>query len=207
MPEFLAETYAPRPAAGPAAPGVAGMPLAAGPASGPGAPARCPGAVAVPGDQTCLCPYQAPSAGAARGAMTRAELLPGRITRAVTARPPRTRPGLAPGTQATTGPPAPSPGPRGSSARPPQLPASVRAAALFASDLPYDRHPGAAAVEAAISSALTARGGIDGCVGALAAAYEDHPDTAVPRMKWARQTIDAMRPAGRPLSASGKKAS
>jgi hypothetical protein len=116
MPEFLAETYAPGPAPGPA-PSAAGMPLAAGPASGPGAPARFPGAVAVPGDQTCLCRYQAPSAGAARGAMTRAGLRPGRITRAVTARPPR--PGLAPGTQATTGPPAPSPGLRGTSARPP----------------------------------------------------------------------------------------
>jgi hypothetical protein len=87
------------------------------------------------------------------------------------------------------------------------LPASARAAALFASDLPNRRHPGAAAVEAAISSALTARGTIDGWVSALAAAYGDHPDTAVPRMKWARQTIDAMRPAGWPLTASGKKAS
>jgi hypothetical protein len=45
------------------------------------------------------------------------------------------------------------------------------AAALFASDLPYQWHPDEAAVEAAISSALTACGGIDGCVSALAAAY------------------------------------
>jgi hypothetical protein len=60
-------------------------------------------------------------------------------------------------------------------------------------------------VEAAISAALTACGGVDGCVSMLAAAYGDHPETAVPRMKWARQTIDAMRSADRPLSASRKK--
>jgi len=84
---------------------------------------------------------------------------------------------------------------------------TARAAALFASDLPYQWHPGEAAVEAAISSALTACGGVDGCVSALAAAYGDHPETAVPRMKWARQTIDAMRSADRPLSASRKKLS
>ena len=71
---------------------------------------------------------------------------------------------------------------------------TARAAALFASDLPYQWHPGEAAMEAAISSALTVCGGVDGCVSALAAAYGDHPETAVPRMKWARQTIDAMRP-------------
>ena len=84
---------------------------------------------------------------------------------------------------------------------------TARAAALFASDLSYQWLPGEAAVEAAISSALTACGGVDGCVSALAAAYGDHPETAVPRMKWARQTIEAMRPAGRPLSASGKELS
>ncbi len=71
---------------------------------------------------------------------------------------------------------------------------TARAAALFASDLRCQWHPGEAAVEAAISAALTACGGVDGCVSMLAAAYGDHPETAVPRMKWARQTIDAMRP-------------
>ncbi len=84
---------------------------------------------------------------------------------------------------------------------------TARATALFASDLPYQWHPGEAAVEAAIISAITACGGVDGCVSALAAAYGDHPETSVPRMKWARQTIDAMRSADRPLSASRKKPS
>jgi hypothetical protein len=81
---------------------------------------------------------------------------------------------------------------------------TARATALFASDLRCRCHPGQAAVEAAISSALIACGGIDGCVSVLAAAYGDHPDTAVPRMRWARQTIGAMRSADRPLGASGK---
>ena len=69
---------------------------------------------------------------------------------------------------------------------------TARAAALFASDLPNQCRPGKAAVEAAISGALKAWGGVDGCVSALAVAYGDHPETAVPRMRWARQTIDAM---------------
>ena len=77
---------------------------------------------------------------------------------------------------------------------------TARAAALFASDLRYQWNPGEAAVEAAISAALTAWGGVDGCVSMLAAAYGDHPETAVPRMKWARQTIDAMRSATGPLA-------
>lgn len=68
---------------------------------------------------------------------------------------------------------------------------TARAAALFASDLPHQSRPSQAAVEATVSGALTACGGIDGCLGVLAAAYGDHPETAAPRMRWARQVIDA----------------
>jgi len=180
--------------------------LAAEQASRPGAPVRFLRAV-VPDEQTCFCLYQAPPAGAVRQAMTHARPRPERITRAATVRPPRTRPGPAPRTQATTRPPAPSPDPPGPSSRPPQFPAAARAAALFASGLPCRCPPGGAAVEAAISSALAACGGADGCVGVLAAAYGDHPETAVPRMRWARQAIEAMRSAGRPLSTSGTRPS
>jgi len=74
---------------------------------------------------------------------------------------------------------------------------TARTAALFASDLPNQCRPSQAVVEAAIDSTLTACGGIDGCVGALAAAYGDHPETAAPRMKWALQIIDAMPSADR----------
>jgi hypothetical protein len=75
---------------------------------------------------------------------------------------------------------------------------TARAAALFASDLPNQCRPSQAMVEAAIDSTLTACGGGDACVGALAAAYGDHPETAAPRMKWALHIIDAMRSADRP---------
>ena len=60
---------------------------------------------------------------------------------------------------------------------------TARTAALFASDLPNQCRPSQAVVEAAIDGTLTACGGVDGCVGALAAAYGDHPETAAPRMK------------------------
>jgi hypothetical protein len=82
---------------------------------------------------------------------------------------------------------------------------TAHAAALYASDLPNQCRPSQAVVEAAIDSTLTACGGVDGCVGALAAAYGDHPETAAPRMKWALHIIDAMRSADRlgSLAANG----
>jgi hypothetical protein len=99
MPEFLAETYTPRGAPGApgtsaAAPRAADIARAAGHASGPGAPVRFLGAIAVPGEETCFWLYQAPTAGAVRAAMAAAGLCPERITPAVTIRPPRpARPG------------------------------------------------------------------------------------------------------------------
>lgn len=96
MPEFLAETYTPRRAAAPCAGHVA---RAAGQASGPGAPVRFLGAVAVPEEETCFWLYQAPTAGAVHAAMTAAGLRPERITPAVAIRPPAPAP-AAPGTPA-----------------------------------------------------------------------------------------------------------
>jgi hypothetical protein len=83
MPEFLAETYAPR-----GAPGAADAALAADQASGPGGPVRLLGAILVPGEETCFWLYQAPSAGAVSEAMTAARLRPERITPAVSIPPP-----------------------------------------------------------------------------------------------------------------------
>jgi len=100
MPEFLAETYAPRPAAGTPAPCPGGLARAAAHAAGPQGPARFLGAVAVPEEETCFWLYQAPTADAVRAAMTAAGLRPERITEAVAIRPPAPAPG-APG----TGPP------------------------------------------------------------------------------------------------------
>ena len=107
MPEFLAETYAPRDAAGAGAPSAGDIARATAQASGPGAPVRFLGAIAAPDDEICFWLYQAPSAGAVRAAMARARLRPERITPAVTLRPARHRlpgPGATPDKHAATGP-------------------------------------------------------------------------------------------------------
>ena len=97
MPEFLAETYAPRGDGAPAA--AAGAALAADQARGLGGPVRLLGAILVPDEEICFWLYQAPSAAAVRAAMTAARLRPERITPAVSIRPPDP----APGNGSTTG--------------------------------------------------------------------------------------------------------
>ena len=66
---------------------------------------------------------------------------------------------------------------------------AARAAALFASDLPAGSRPSVALVEAAIARSVRLRGGTRGCVALLAAAYGDCPETAAPRMRWARGVV------------------
>jgi hypothetical protein len=88
MPEFLAETYAPRGDGGIPAPSAADIALAAAHASGPQGTVRFLGAIAVPEEETCFWLYQAPSAAAVRAAMTAAGLRPERITPAAPIRPP-----------------------------------------------------------------------------------------------------------------------
>ena len=100
MPEFLAETYAPRAGPGAAAPAPGDIARAAAQASSPGAPVCFLGAIAVPGEETCFWLYQAPTAAAVRAAMTAAGLCPERITAAVSIRPPHP----APGTRSPSGP-------------------------------------------------------------------------------------------------------
>ena len=75
------------------------------------------------------------------------------------------------------------------------LPPTARAQALFASTVSVHSRPTTAEVEAAISDALLAYGGIGGCAGEMAAAYGDHPETAAPRMCWARQVVHDAFPA------------
>jgi hypothetical protein len=105
MPDFLAETYAPR---GDPTPRAGDLALAAGQASRPGAQVRFLGAVIVPDEETCFWLYQAPSAAAVCAAMCRARLRPLRITPAVPVRPPPARPhpprgGAPPPEQVITG--------------------------------------------------------------------------------------------------------
>jgi hypothetical protein len=59
--------------------------------------------------------------------------------------------------------------------------------ALFASDLSSQGYHSESAVAAAITSAHAAHGGFRGCIAAAASAYGEHPETAAPRMRWARR--------------------
>src|SRR6266496_2883478 len=65
----------------------------------------------------------------------------------------------------------------------------ARAEALFASDLSAASEPTAAEVADAIRRAIHLHGGTRGCAAELAAAYGDRPETAVPRMRWARRVV------------------
>jgi hypothetical protein len=69
---------------------------------------------------------------------------------------------------------------------------AARAAALFLSDLSASAHPTAADADAAIRHALRVHGGSRGCAAGVAAEYGDHPELAVPRMRWARDVVDAL---------------
>jgi hypothetical protein len=122
MPEFLAETYAPRDAPDLLTPGAAAAALAADQITDQGTQVRLLHAIILPEDETCLYLFQAPSASAVRAAMTRARLRPDRITPAVPVRPPCARPDPAPGTGGTTQPAAPSPDPPGTCSGPRQAP-------------------------------------------------------------------------------------
>jgi hypothetical protein len=103
MAEFLAETYAPRDAAGAAAPRASDIAWATAHASGSGGPVRFLGAIIVSGEETGFWLYQAPTAEAVRVAMTAAGLRPERITSAVIIWPPHpARPG---GDAPAAGPP------------------------------------------------------------------------------------------------------
>jgi hypothetical protein len=65
---------------------------------------------------------------------------------------------------------------------------TARADALFASTLQRSDEPTAAQVHQAIAAALAAFG-IPGCAARVAQAYGEHPETAVPRMRWARAAV------------------
>jgi hypothetical protein len=65
---------------------------------------------------------------------------------------------------------------------------TARADALFASSLQRSDEPNPAQVHQAVAAALAAFG-IRGCAARVAQAYGEHPETAVPRMRWARATV------------------
>ncbi len=80
---------------------------------------------------------------------------------------------------------------------------TARADALFASSLQRSDEPTPAQVHQAVAAALAAFG-IRGCAARVAQAYGEHPETAVPRMRWARATVTRAPVSGASVSrASG----
>ncbi|MEV4641205.1 hypothetical protein AB0J80_28075 [Actinoplanes sp. NPDC049548] len=66
---------------------------------------------------------------------------------------------------------------------------AARTEALFTSDLSAHSRPTDAEVTEAIRRAVVAHGGVRGCAAEVAAAFGDHPDVAVARMRWARELV------------------
>ena len=67
--------------------------------------------------------------------------------------------------------------------------ACVRSEALFVSPLQRSEDPTAEQIDQAIEQAVR-RWGSRGCAALVAQEFGDHPDTAAPRMRWARHVAD-----------------
>ncbi|TML25692.1 MAG: hypothetical protein E6G35_11770 [Actinobacteria bacterium] len=71
---------------------------------------------------------------------------------------------------------------------------AIRSEALFVSALQRSDNPDARQVQQAIAGAVRAYGG-RGCAARVAQEFGDHPETAVVRMRWAREVVGATFPA------------
>jgi hypothetical protein len=69
---------------------------------------------------------------------------------------------------------------------------ATSAEALFTSPLQPSEHPTVAQVRAAIRRSLVLHHGARGCAADCAAEYGEHPDIAVPRMRWALAEVDGL---------------
>ncbi|GIE97311.1 hypothetical protein [Paractinoplanes rishiriensis] len=69
---------------------------------------------------------------------------------------------------------------------------AARAEALFTSTLATGSHPSHGTADEAIRLAVRLRGGVRACAAEVAAEFGDHPDLAVPRMRWALATIQEL---------------
>jgi len=74
----------------------------------------------------------------------------------------------------------------------------ARAEALFTSRLDTGSRPSYDTVEDAIRVAVRAHHGVRGCAVDVAGEYGDHPETAAPRMRWARHVVEEVYEARRP---------
>lgn len=79
--------------------------------------------------------------------------------------------------------------------------ATARSHALFVCDLQPSEHPDLDEVRAAIRKTVKAYG-VRGCLVRVAQEYGDHPETAAPRMRWARRVVSQAYPAPRPRTGS-----
>jgi hypothetical protein len=68
--------------------------------------------------------------------------------------------------------------------------ATVRAEALFVSTLQGSNEPSARQVQDAVAAAIR-QFGRRGCAERVAQEFGEHPELAVPRMRWARRTAEA----------------
>jgi hypothetical protein len=71
-----------------------------------------------------------------------------------------------------------------------QLLVAARAEAISTSHLPIGSQPTGPETTAIISAAVPAHGSTRGCAAQVAAAYGERPETAAPRMRWARTVIE-----------------
>lgn len=71
---------------------------------------------------------------------------------------------------------------------------AARCEALFVSDLQGSQCPDPEQVRQAVARAIRALG-VRGCCARVAQEFGDHPDTAVARMRWARQVVSQAYPA------------
>jgi hypothetical protein len=75
---------------------------------------------------------------------------------------------------------------------------AVRSAALFASAVQVSERPTARMLQDAITETVR-RLGTRGCAAVVAQEFGDHPDTAVPRMCWAREQVALLATPARPV--------
>lgn len=73
---------------------------------------------------------------------------------------------------------------------------AVRSEALFVSALQRSDEPGFGQIQEAVTRAVRELGS-RGCAARVAQEFGDHPETAVARMRWARQLVEAAYGAAR----------
>jgi hypothetical protein len=76
---------------------------------------------------------------------------------------------------------------------------AARCEALFASNLQSSRQPATEQVRDAVTRTIRAHG-LLACVARVAQEFGDHPETAVSRMRWAREAVARAYPDGRTQS-------